>query len=191
MVSAAMIKAGAVDKGMHLLVKGAPHLVTEREFVNPGKGSAFVRLKLKHVVTGLVVRQVNKSQELVEEVEIDTVAAQYLYDDGENFVFMDTESYEQFTVPAAGLAERRCYLLDGETYQVMVWDEKPLDIRLPIKMVLELTDAPHAERGDSVTGATKLATTATGLKVKVPLFIKDGDRIVVNTETGEYVERAS
>ena len=185
-----MIKSSAVDKGMYLLVKGVPHQVTDREFVNPGKGAAFVRLKLKNVMTGLVVRQVNKSQETVEEVEIDTVLGQYLYADGESYVFMDTDSYEQFAVPTAGLEERRYYLLDGETYQVMMWDERPLDIKLPIKLALEVTDAPHAERGDSVTGATKLATTSTELKVKVPLFIKDGDRIVVNTETGEYVERA-
>lgn len=186
-----MVKAGAVDKGMYLLVKDAPHLVVEREFVNPGKGSAFVRLKLKNIRTGLVVRQVNKSQESLEDVEIDTVAAQYLYEDADGYVFMNLETYDQFTVPLDGLEERRPYLLDGETYQIVVWDEKPLDVKLPIKMALEVKDAPHAERGDTATGATKVATTVTDLKVKVPLFIKDGDRIVVNTETGEYVERSS
>ena len=186
-----MVKAGAVDKGMYLLVKGAPHLVVEREFVNPGKGSAFVRLKLKNIQTGLVVRQVNKSQESLEDVEIDTVAAQYLYDEGDGYVFMDLNTYDQFVVPQQGLEERRPYLLEGETYQIVVWDERPLDIKLPIKLVLEVKDAPHAERGDTATGATKIATTATDLKVKVPLFIKDGDRIVVNTDTGEYVERSS
>lgn len=186
-----MIKAGAIDKGTFLLVKGTPHIVVEREFVNPGKGSAFVRMKLKNVQTGLVVRQVNKSQETLEDVDIDAVEAQYLYAEGDGYVFMDTNTYEQFTVPIDGLEDRRPYLLDGETYQIMVWDEKPLDIKLPIKMVLEIKEAPHAERGDSVTGATKIATTATALKVKVPLFIKDGDRIVVKTDTGEYVERAN
>ena len=186
-----MTKAGAVDKGMYLLVKGTPHLVVDREFVNPGKGSAFVRMKLKNVQSGLVVRQVNKSQESVEDVEIDTVAAQYLYSDGDGFWFMDTTTYDQFAVPMDGMEERRSYLLDGETYQIVLWDEKPLDIKLPIKMTLEIKEAPHAERGDSVTGATKIATTVTDLKVKVPLFIKDGDRIVINTDTGEYVERAT
>ena len=125
-----MVKAGAVDKGMYLLVKGTPHLVTEREFVNPGKGSAFVRLKLKNIRTGLVVRQVNKSQEQVEDVEIDTVPAQYLYSDGDGYVFMNAETYDQFTVPPDGLEDRRHYLLDGETYQIVVWDETPLDIKL-------------------------------------------------------------
>ena len=186
-----MIKAGAIDKGMYLLVKGAPHLVVEREFVNPGKGTAFVRVKLKNIQTGLVMRQVNKSQESVEDVEIDTVAAQYLYSESDGYVFMNTETYDQFVVPLSGMEERRHYLLEGETYQIVVWDEKPLDIKLPIKMPLTVRDAPHAERGDSVTGATKLATTVTDLRVKVPLFIKDGDRIVVNTETGEYVERST
>ena len=84
-----MVKAGAVDKGMYLLVKGNPHLVTEREFVNPGKGTAFVRMKLKNIRTGLVVRQVNRSQETVEDVEIDTVPAQYLYSDGDGYAYSD------------------------------------------------------------------------------------------------------
>ena len=186
-----MIKASIVEKGMYLLIKGSPHLIVEREFVNPGKGSAFVRLKLKNIQTGLVIRQVNKSQESLEDVEIDTVDAQYLYREDDGYIFMAADTYEQFTVPLLGLEERLPYMLDGDTYQVVMWGEKPLDIKLPIKIVLTVKDAPHAERGDTATGVTKIATTATNLRVKVPLFIKNEDRIVVNTDTGEYVERFS
>lgn len=186
-----MIKAGSVEKGMYLLFKGFPHLIVEREFVNPGKGSAFVRIKLKNIQTGMVIRQVNKSQESLEDVEIDTVDAQYLYVEEDGYVFMDAETYEQFTVPLSGLEDRLQYMLDGDTYQVVMWGDKPLDIKLPIKTILTIKDAPHAERGDTATGVTKLATTITNLRVKVPLFIKNGDRIVINTDTGEYVERFS
>ena len=186
-----MIKAGSIDKGTYLLIKGQPHLVVEREFVNPGKGSAFVRLKLKNIQSGLVIRQVSKSHESLEDIHLDTIDAQYLYKDTENYIFMNLDSFDQFNVPISGLENRRFYLLDGETYQIILWEEQPLEIKIPIKMVLEIKDAPHAERGDSVSGTAKIATTTSDLKLKVPIFIKPNDKIVVNTETGEYVERSS
>ena len=186
-----MIKASAIDKGVFLLIKAAPHLVVDREFVNPGKGTAFVRLKLKNVQTGLVTRQVNKSHETLEDVEIDGVNAQYLYADGDSYVFMNSETFDQFNVPVAGLEDRRYYLIEGDSYQVTMWGDTPLDIKVPIKTVLEIADAPPAERGDTATGASKTVTTVTGLSLKVPLFIKEGERVVVNTETSEYVERAN
>ena len=104
---------------------------------------------------------------------------------------MNLDSFDQFNVPIIGLEDRRYYLLDGETYQIIFWEDQPLEIKIPIKMVLEVKDAPHAERGDSVTGTTKIATTTNDLKLKVPSFIKPNDKIVVNTETGEYVERSN
>ena len=186
-----MIKASAIDKGTFLLIKGAPHMVVEREFVNPGKGSAFVRLKLKNVQTGQVTRQVNKSQETLEDVEIEGVNAQYLYADDDAYVFMNSETFDQFNVAVSGLEDRRHYLIEGDSYQVLMWGDTPLDIKVPIKMTLEIADAPPAERGDTATGASKTVSTATGLALKVPIFIKEGDRVVVNTETAEYVERAN
>jgi elongation factor P len=185
------MKAGAIDKGIHVLFRGDPYLVTDREFVNPGKGSAFVRLKLKHARTGQVIREVIKSHETVEEADVEARDAQYLYSDADYLVFMDVASYDQFNVPAASVDEGVTrFLKEGESYQVLMWEEDPLAVQLPLKMKLEVTDAPHAERGDTATGATKPATTETGLTLQVPLFIKTGDRIVVNTTTGAYVERA-
>ncbi|MCY4373166.1 MAG: elongation factor P [Spirochaetaceae bacterium] len=185
------MKAGAIDKGLYMLFRGDPYQVTDREFVNPGKGSAFVRLKLKHARTGQVIREVIKSHETVEEADVEARDAQYLYSDADHLVFMDTGSYEQFNVPAASVEESITrFLKEGESYQVLMWGEDPLAVQLPLKMKLEVTDAPHAERGDTATGATKTATTETGLTLQVPLFIKTGDRVVVNTTTGAYVERA-
>ena len=185
------MKAGAIDKGMYVLFRGDPYLVTEREFVNPGKGSAFVRVKLKHARTGQVIREVIKSHETIEEADVEARDAQYLYTDADHLVFMDAGSYDQFNVPVASVDDGATHFLkEGESYQVLMWGEDPLAVQLPLKIQLEVADAPHAERGDTATGATKPATTETGLTVQVPLFIKPGDRIVVNTTTGAYVERA-
>jgi len=186
-----MIKAGSIDKGMCLLIKEQPHLVAEREFVNPGKGSAFVRLKLKNLRTGLVLRETLKSNEQVEEADVYDRDAQYLYSDGTHYHFMDAESYEQFTVPAEGLEDKGMYMKEGDSYKLVMWEAQPIDISIPLKMVYTVTEAPEAVRGDTVTGATKNVKVETGLDVKVPIFIKEGERIMVNTESGEYVERVN
>jgi elongation factor P len=186
-----MAKAGQIDKGMCLLIKEEPYLVAEREFVNPGKGSAFVRLKLKNLISGQVLREVMKSQESVEEVDVFDKPAQFLYGDADGYHFMDTETYEQFTVPADAIDTKGNYLKEGDTYDVVMWDERPIDIKIPYKMVFVVTRAEDAVKGDTVTGATKTVTLETGVQVKVPLFIKEGEKVLVNTETGDYVERVN
>ena len=186
-----MIRAGAISKGVCLLIKDEPHVVVEREFVYPGKGVAFVRLKLKSLATGQVLKQVNKSQETLEDVNVETRDAQFLYADSEQLHFMDLETYEQFTMPVEGHKDKRMFILEGETVQLSFWDEKPIDILLPYKVVLTVTEAGEGLKGDTVSGATKPVTLETGLVVKVPLFIKQGDKILVNSESREYVERVN
>ena len=186
-----MIKASDVTKGSFVLINNQPHVCVEREYVNPGKGSAFVRLRLKNIKTGNVLRQTNKVQDNLEDVSVEYREVQFLYADAESYAFMDTKTYEQFNVPAEGEEEKRDFLKDGENYQIVFWEQTPIDIRLPTKMVFTVAEAEKAERGDTVSGATKVITCETGLKVKVPLFIKQGDRILVNTETREYQERVN
>jgi elongation factor P len=186
-----MIKAGAIEKGMCLLYKGDPYLVAEREFVNPGKGSAFARLKLKNLMTGQVLKPTLKTQESVEEIIVEDKPCQYLYADADAYYFMDTQTYDQFTVPMEGFEEKKLFMKEGETFPVSLWENKPIDIKLPYKVVYEVTQAEDAIKGDTVTGATKVVTIETGLQVKVPLFIKQGERIMINTETREYVERVN
>ncbi len=186
-----MTKAGSIEKGMFLLVKDEPHLVTEREFVKPGKGQAFVRLKLKNLRTGLVQRPVIKSHESVEDISVIDHRSQFLYSDDTAYYFMDTETYEQFEIPFVGFEEKKNYLKEGHTYDVVMWEAAPLDIKIPLKEVYMVAKAEDAVRGDTVTGATKTIACETGLAVKVPIFIKAGDKILVNTETGEYVERVN
>ena len=186
-----MIKAGQIDKSVFLLLKGAPYAVAEREFVNPGKGSAFVRLKLKNLIDGSVLKETMKSQDNVEDITVEDKDCQYLYSDGENYHFMDNETFDQFEIPVKTMEDKGLYMKDGETYKVIIWDSKPIDIKIPYKVVYEVTEAAEALKGDTVTGATKVITVETGLKVKVPIFIKQGENILVNTETGEYVERVN
>ena len=185
------MKAGAIDKGIALLIKGSPYIVVEREFVNPGKGSAFVRLKLKSPATGRVLKETMKTQDNVEEILVEDKECQFLYSDAEAFHFMDTETYDQFEVPMEGFADYKLLMRDGDTYKIIMWDEKPLDIIIPYKVVYEVTETFEGVKGDTVQGASKLVKIETGLEVKVPIFIKQGERIMVNKETREYVERVN
>ncbi len=116
-----MIKAGSISKGMCLLIKNEPHYVAEREFVNPGKGSAFVRLKLKNLRTGLVLRETMKSNDSVEEADVAERMAQFLYADTDSYHFMDNESYEQFEVPREGLEDKVRYMKEADSYKIITW----------------------------------------------------------------------
>lgn len=185
------IKAGQIEKGMYLHYKNEPYFVAEREFVNPGKGSAFCRFKLKNVRTGSVLKEVRKSQDIVDEIEVEDKECQFLYNDGESYIFMDSETYEQFSVPVKGLEDKGFFMREGDSFRIVMWNEEALDIKLPPKMVFLVTDAPEAIKGDTVTGATKMCTIETGLQVKVPIFIKENEKIMINTETKDYVERVN
>ncbi len=186
-----MIKAGQIEKGMALLLRGQPFIVVDREFVSPGKGSAFVRLKMKSPSTGQVLRETIKTQESVEDIMVEDKDSQYLYNDGEMYYFMDNETFEQFEIPVKSFEDYQYLMKDGETYRVTMWDTKPLNIIIPFKIIYEVAEAEIAVKGDTVNGASKIIVTETGLKVKVPIFIKQGERILVNTETKEYLERVN
>ena len=150
-----------------------------------------MRLKLKNVRTGLVQRPVIKSHESVEDISVEDHPSQYLYADDSSYFFMDIDTYEQFEIPLSGFEEKKNYMKEGDTYDVVMWESKPLDIKLPLKEVYTVSEAEDAVKGDTVTGATKTVACETGLVVKVPIFIKSGDKILVNTETGDYVERVN
>ena len=186
-----MIKAGQIDKGTALLIKGQPFICVEREFVNPGKGSAFVRLKLKSPTTGQVLQETIKSQDSVEDINVEMMDYQYMYNDGENFHMMNVDTYDQFEVPMANFEGYELLMKDGETYRCTVYNDEILDIQIPSKVVYLVAEAEEAIKGDTVQGATKFVTTETGLRVRVPIFIKQGEKIRVNTETKEYLERVN
>ncbi|HKL56927.1 MAG TPA: elongation factor P [Sphaerochaeta sp.] len=186
-----MIKAGQIDKGTALLIKGQPFIVVEREFVNPGKGSAFVRLKLKSPSTGQTLSETIKTQDNVDDIMVSDRDCQYLYNDGEHFHLMLTDTFDQIEVPMATFPDYEFLMKDGETYRCTFWESQLLDIQIPPKVVFLVAEAEEAIKGDTVQGATKYVTTETGLKVRVPIFIKQGEKIRVNTESKEYLERVN
>jgi len=185
-----MIKAGAIVKGTCLLIKDEPFVVVEREFVNPGKGSAFVRLKMRNLKTGLNIKQTIKTAESVEEIDAEERNCQYLYADNESYHFMDNQSFEQYAVPVLGMEDKKFYLKENLMYKIVVWEGNPIDVVLPLKITLEVVEANEGLKGDTVSGAAKPVIMETGLTIRVPLFIKNGDKLVINTENQEYVERA-
>ncbi|WP_320128105.1 elongation factor P [uncultured Sphaerochaeta sp.] len=186
-----MIKAGQIEKGTALLIKGQPFVCIDREFVNPGKGSAFVRLKLKSPSSGQTLSETMKSQDNAEDIMVEDRDCQYLFNDGEHFHFMLTDTYDQIEVPMINFTDYEFIMKDGETYRCTFWETQLLDIQVPPKVVYLVAEAEEAVKGDTVQGATKYIVTDTGLKVRVPIFIKQGEKIRVNTETKEYLERVN
>lgn len=199
-----IIKAGAIEKNMFLLVKGSPYLVVEREFVNPGKGSSFVRLKLKHLINGSTLQETYKTSENAEQVEVSEVKCQYLYSDTEGSWFMNMDDYDQFLIPQSVVFNKKYFLVDSENdednkdnsekagiYSIVFYQGKPIDIKLSPKMIFSVIESEEAVRGDTVSAVMKNVIVSTGLKVRVPAFIKVGEKIRINTETYEYVERVN
>ncbi|MDR0387690.1 MAG: elongation factor P [Treponema sp.] len=186
-----MIRGGDIVKGSCLLQKGQPYLVIEREFHNPGKGTAIARIKMKSIKDGSVLSMTIPTQQEVEDATVDTQTCQYQYVDQDYFHFMDNETYDQYEVPIPEMEEKKYYLKEGEPYELTIWEGKVIDIKIPYKVVFTVAESENYVKGDTVSGATKPIVTETGLTVRVPLFIKQGERILVNTETNEYVERVN
>ena len=178
-------------KGMYVEFKSEPHQIVEFQHVNPGKGSAFVRTRLKSLKTGRVQEFTYKSGESIEELAINTREMQYLYKDGDNYVFMDNETYEQLSVASVVLGHLSHYLKENEIYQVLVFNESIMGLRFPKKVRLKVMETEDAVKGNTVSGATKPAKLETGVTIQVPLFIKTGDVVGVAPETEEYVDRVS
>jgi elongation factor P len=177
-------------KGMFIEFKNEPHQIVEFQHVNPGKGSAFVRTRLKSLKSGRVQEFTYKSGEGVVEVPVETHEMQYLYPEGEGYVFMDNQTYDQFTVSSTLLGTFVSYLRQNDIYQILIHGEEAIGIRLPKKVRLLVTEAEEGAKGDTVGGATKVAVLETGAKVQVPIFIKAGETIAIDPETGTYIERA-
>jgi elongation factor P len=186
-----MIRGGDIVKGSCLLQKGQPYLVVEREFHNPGKGTAIARIKMKSIKDGSVLTLTIPTQQEIEDAQVDVHSCQYQFSDQDNYHFMDGETYEQYEVPIAGMDDKKFYLQDGQSYELTIWEGRVIDIKIPYKVVFTVAESENYIKGDTASGATKPVKTETGLTVRVPLFIKQDEKILVNTETNEYVERVN
>ena len=186
-----MIRGGDIVRGSCLLQNGQPYLVVEREFHTPGKGTAIARVKMKSIRDGSVLTLTIPTQQEIEDAHVEYNTCQYQYADQESYHFMDNESYEQYDIPLASHEDKKFYLKEGDSYELTFWEGNVIDIKIPYKVVFTVVESENYVKGDTVSGATKPVVTETGLTVRVPLFIKQGEKIRVNTETNEYVERVN
>ena len=184
------VKAGNIKKGMYLLHHNTPHKVVHKKFVSPGKGSAFTRTKLKNLKTSAIIEYTFKSHDTVEEVYVKSRQMQFLYKNGNDAVFMDPRSYEQTELPGSIVKEDLDYLVPQMNVHVSFYEEKPIGISLPPKVTMKVEKAPRAVAGDRQNAGTKPVTMETGLVVQAPLFIEKDEKLIIDTETGEYVSRA-
>ncbi len=175
--------------GLKIELDGEPFAITFFQHVKPGKGGAFVRTKLKNLRTGRVLDRTFRSGERVQEADVEDRKMQYLYRDGDSFVFMDTTNYEQLPFSQEQVGDVARYLKESLEVDVLFWRGKPVNVELPAFIEALVTQCDPGIRGDTASGATKPATIETGAVVQVPLFIKEGEKIRVDTRSGQYVER--
>jgi elongation factor P len=180
-----------IKNGTVLRIDGNLWSVIEFQHVKPGKGGAFVRTKMKNVLSGKVVDKTFNAGIKVETANVDRRDFQYLYMDGEDFVFMDNDTYDQVTVPAATVGDAKDYMLEGMSVMLASNDGTPLYIELPTSVVLEITYTEPGLQGDRSTGGTKPATLETGAEIQVPLFLEQGVKVKVDTRTGDYLGRVT
>lgn len=185
------ISTSDFQKGIFIEFKGEPHQIVEFQHVNPGKGSAFIRTKLKHLKTGRVQEFTYKSGESVEEILINTRELQYLYKLDMKYIFMDNQSYEQYTLEKDILGNFANFLKENDIYQVLIYEGNAVGMRTPKKVRLKVIEAESGTKGNTVSGAKKQVKVETGFLVTVPLFIKTGDLIAIDPQTGQYLERVT
>jgi elongation factor P len=175
--------------GLKIELDGEPFTMIFFQHVKPGKGGAFVRTKVKNLKTGRVLDRTFRAGERVEEADVEERTMQYLYLDGANLVFMDTQSYDQIPFSPDQVGDARKFLKENLEVSVVFWRGQPIGVELPSFIEASVTRCDPGIKGDTASGATKPATIETGAVLQVPLFIKEGDTLRVDTRTGEYVER--
>ena len=184
-----MIMAGDFRKGVTVEIDGNVWNIVDFQHVKPGKGAAFVRTKLKNVMTGAVLERTFNPSDKYPKAHIETKEMQYLYNDGDLYYFMDIESYEQLALNREVVEDAINYIVENMNVTVRFFKGSPFSVDAPNFVVLTITECEPGVRGDTATGANKPATLETGARVTVPLFVNEGDKIRVDTRTGEYMER--
>lgn len=186
----AVISTAEFRNGSKIQLDGEPYAIVDFQHVKPGKGGAFVRTKLKSLKDGRVVDRTFRSGEKLDVPDITHAVMQYLYSQGDEYVFMDTTSFEQVTLTRDQLGEARDFMAENMEVKVMFHEGRPIDVEIPNFLELTISETDPGVRGDTASGGTKPATLETGAVVKVPLYIEAGERIRVDTRTRTYIERA-
>ena len=185
------IPVGDVSKGAKLIFDNYPYLVTELNFVKPGKGNAFYKMRVKNLVSGNVLEKTIRGGEKVDVADVSDVPMQFLYSDANGYVFMNQQDYEQLTISATAVGDDKDFLLENTEVSVTLWNGEPIQIRLPNTVVLEIEYTEPAVKGDTQSRVMKAAKIkGTGATVQVPIFCSIGDKILYNTENSEFKGRS-
>jgi elongation factor P len=175
--------------GVAIELEGAPFVILSHEHSKMGRGGAVMRTRIRNLESGAVMERTFKPSEKVKPAGLERKAVQYLYAEGEQFNFMDSSTFDQFALSRSDLGEAMNFVKEGETYELMFFRGRPISVDLPAKVVLEVTHTEPGEKGNSANASTKPATLETGYTLQVPLFVKNGDKIRVDTRNGNYLER--
>lgn len=180
-----------LSKGVNIILDNEPFEVLEVQHSRFAQRRAVLRTKVKSLLSGNVYNKTFQSNEKFEEADIAKEKAQYLYRDGDSFYFMNERNYEQFSLDAKKIGEKANFLVESTVVEILNFNDNPVSISLPIKMTFNVTSAPPGIKGDTAQGGTKAVTIETGLQIITPLFINEGDKIAVDTRTGEYLEKVN
>lgn len=180
-----------IRKGLKMMLDGQPYTVVDFQFVKPGKGQAFTRVKIRNMATSAVLERTFKSGEKLEPADVEERKLQYIYPEGSDFVFMNAETGEQLTVPGEKIGDDSRWLSDGMNVDVTLFNGQPIGVSMPPSVVLQIVTSEPGVKGDTASGATKPATLSTGATVNVPLFVQEGEWIKIDTTDGKYIERVN
>ncbi len=184
-----MLTIGDIRTGTQIVWREEPHEVLSIARTRRSQSRAVLRAKMRNLINGNVIDHAFQPKDMVEEANLEKASAQYLYKEGDKYIFMDNKSYEQFPLSAEQLKGKTGYLLEGTTVNILIFREEPVNIELPIKMTFEVTEAPPGIKGNTAQTGTKQVTLNTGIQVAAPLFTDVGDKVMIDTRTGTYVGR--
>jgi elongation factor P len=188
----AQISTNEFKGGVKVVVEGQPYTIVSNEFVKPGKGQAFNRVRIKHLISGRVIERTFKSGDKVEVADVVETQMRMLYKEGEGIVFMDETSFEQIAIPLAGIGDVAQWLLEDRLYEVVFYKGVPVTVEPPTFMEMKIIETSPGVRGDTASGRVlKPAIVESGAKIQVPIFVEEGEVIKIDTRTGEYVSRVS
>lgn len=185
-----MLGLTEIKTGKKIIWNNEPFVVADYQHSKTGRAGAVLRTKLKNLLTGAIIDQTFQGADKVEEAEVSKSTAQFLYREGENFLFMDMATYDQFELSKSVIGDASFYLVEGTEVAILNWNNRPINVEIPVKVTLKVTDAPPGIKGDTASGGDKMVMLETGLQITTPLFVKTGDSVIINTEKGTYVSRA-
>jgi elongation factor P len=186
-----MYDTSDIRKGLKIMIDGAPYTVVEFQFVKPGKGAAFTRTKMKNLLSGGVIERNLRSGDKLEPANVEQKQMQYLYKEADTYVFMDTSTYDQVSIPDSTIGDSKDFMPENINVDVLFFNDRAVGVTLPNFIEQAIVETEPGFKGDTSTGTTKPAKISTGAQVNVPLFINVGDVVKIDTRTGEYLERLS